>query len=309
MQIGTSQLFNNSYSRMSTLNAQAAKLQTEIATSKKSNAPSDDAVAFGRLTRITRTISNEGQYADNMKLASSLLQQTDDALGAISTQVQRVRELSLRAASDTLSESDRTSIQTELNGIVDAMMSIANTTDSRGIPLFGGADGQTPFVKDADGNIVYQGQGEPAAIPISDVASIQAVSSGARAFGAIPDGSTNGGTTDLFALVKTLAAALDPTVSVADRKAATEKSLTALAAADNAVTNQRASVGARGARLELESEQLASLAETREIERSSLEDADTTESVVKLQQIMTILQATQASFSKLSQLSLFNYLS
>ena len=42
--------------------------------------------------------------------------------------------------------------------------------------------------------------------------------------------------------------------------------------------------------------------------RSSLEDVDVTQAYTELSKTMTILTATQTSFSKLSQLSLFNYL-
>ena len=306
MQIGTSQLFSSAYKRMSQLSTEAARYNAEIATGKKVQTASDDTVAFGRLTRLSRTTANEKQYASNMKLAGTLLQQSDDALDAVTTQVQRVRELALRASSDTLSASDRAAISTELDGVVDAIMGIANTTDARGVPLFAGADGQTPFAKDADGKVVFHGQGEAPAIPISATGTVTATSSGARVFGGIR--TADGGTSDLFTLVQNLATALNGSDEDA-RKAAVAQSLTDLNSADESITNARASVGARAARVDLESNQLSDLADAREAERSSLEEADTTESVVNLQKISTILQATQASFSKLSQLSLFNYLS
>ena len=49
-------------------------------------------------------------------------------------------------------------------------------------------------------------------------------------------------------------------------------------------------------------------ADDREAKRSGLEDTDITTTVVELQKTMTILSATQASFTKLSALSLFDYL-
>jgi flagellar hook-associated protein 3 FlgL len=70
----------------------------------------------------------------------------------------------------------------------------------------------------------------------------------------------------------------------------------------------RGSVGARSARLDLVSDQLTDTAANREIDRSALEDTDVTEAITELQKTMTILSATQASFTKLSQLSLFDYL-
>ena len=46
----------------------------------------------------------------------------------------------------------------------------------------------------------------------------------------------------------------------------------------------------------------------REITRQSIEDVDVTQAITDLQKTMTILSAAQSSFSKLSSLSLFNYL-
>ena len=59
----------------------------------------------------------------------------------------------------------------------------------------------------------------------------------------------------------------------------------------------------------LAGEQGAGAADTaREAERSGLEDTDITKAIVDLQKASTILQATQSSLTRLSQLSLFDYL-
>ena len=49
-------------------------------------------------------------------------------------------------------------------------------------------------------------------------------------------------------------------------------------------------------------------AAARESDRTELEDTDLSAAITELQKQMTILSATQASFSKLSSLSLFAYL-
>ena len=70
----------------------------------------------------------------------------------------------------------------------------------------------------------------------------------------------------------------------------------------------QASLGARAARIDMLNAQATATAINREETRSGLEDADITATVTELQKTMTILQATQASFAKLSSLSLFDYL-
>ena len=70
----------------------------------------------------------------------------------------------------------------------------------------------------------------------------------------------------------------------------------------------RASIGARGARLDIEADRLASAATDYKIERGALEGTDIQSAVIEMQKTLLTLQATQASFSQLSQLSLFNYI-
>ena len=70
----------------------------------------------------------------------------------------------------------------------------------------------------------------------------------------------------------------------------------------------RGAVGARAASVELQ-QGLSKSAQTDRAElRSSIEDTDVSTAIVDLQKMMTALSATQASFSKLSSLSLFDYL-
>ena len=70
----------------------------------------------------------------------------------------------------------------------------------------------------------------------------------------------------------------------------------------------RTSLGARESRVEILQNQSKELATDREMERSKIEDVDFTSAVMELQKTMMALQTTQASFSKLSNLSLFEYL-
>jgi flagellar hook-associated protein 3 FlgL len=314
MQIGTKQLFDSSLHRMTSLSAGAARLQTEIATGTKLQAASDDSVAFDRLTRLKRNLANEDQYASNVNAAATLLQQSDTALEGIEIQVQRAREIAIAASNDTMTPADRKALGIELNAILDTMMELANASDARGQPLFAGAGAGPAFSKDADGTVMWTGEGEAPPIPIGLNVTIQAADSGARLFGGI---STASGTTDMFAIVQNLARALDGTAPAdpalgetaqAQLRARLDAGLDGLAAATDRVASNRASVGARGARLEIETERLADLSTTREIERSGLEDADVTEAIARLQQTMLALEATQASFARLSQMSLFDYI-
>ncbi|KQS03354.1 flagellar biosynthesis protein FlgL [Sphingomonas sp. Leaf357] len=302
MQISTSQLYDRSTTLMQQLTAKADKLQTQISTDKKISTASDDAVAYQKLASIKRSNANDTAYGANIKVVQSLLAQSDSTLGSVESQLQKAAELATQANNDTLNAADRKVIGDQLTAIVQDLVGLANTKDVRGQPLFGGSSGDTAVAQAADGSVSFTGTGEPSAIPVGDGVDVHATNSAQRVFGGI---STSSGTSDVFAIISKLAAALtsntDASAAAADAGNSLKTALTQIGAA-------RGSVGARGARLDLETARLTDVAATREADRSSLEDTDTAAAITELQKTMTVLSATQASFTKLSSLSLFNYL-
>lgn len=303
MQIGTNQFYEKNASQLGKLATQADTLNTQIATGKKFTAPSQDVVAYNRLTAIKQTNADSKAYASNVSLAQSLLQQSDTTLTSVTNQLQRAAELTTQAANGTLSDANRKTIAIELQSIRDDLVSLAGTTDARGQPLFGAASGGAAVVQAADGTVSFGGTGEISAIPVADGTEIQATDSAQRVFGNIP--TSSGGTTDVFAVLSNLISALNAGGNVST---ATGTAATGLKAALTQVSNVQGSVGARAARLDIVSSQATDAAAARETDRVGLEDTDVSTAITELQKTMTVLQATQASFTKLGQLSLFDYL-
>jgi len=298
MRIATSQMYSRPTSLMTQLTAAADKTQTQIATTKLGITAASDAAAYIKLQQIQRATTGDATYKANVTIAQGVTAQTDQTLDSVETQMQRALELATRAKSDTLSASDRASIGEELDSIRDTLFALANTKDDiRGQPLFGGATGDTAYVKNADGSISFAGTGEPSVIPIGDGESVQPTISGERVFS--PAGA------DMFAVLGSLSAALK---SGTDVQAAGAAALDGINASLDTVALARASVGARGARLDLQADRLTDVAETRETTRSGIEDTDIPTAVANLQKTLTVLQATQASFTKLTSVSLFDYL-
>ncbi|UZK65308.1 flagellar hook-associated protein FlgL [Sphingomonas sp. M1-B02] len=297
MRIATSQMYNRPASMMTRLTAEADSIQMQIATGNKLLNPSDNPGAYLRLQGLKQRTADDGAYAANIGMAQGLLAQTDTTLDGVEAQLQRALELTTQASNGTLSDTNRAAIGKELDSIRDALFGLANTKDVRGQPLFGGASGDVAYVRATDGTISFAGTGEPSAIPIGEGATIQGTVTGVAAFAA--------GGSDMFAVLASFATALQ---AGGDVKAAADSAMTGIKASLESVTLARASGGARAARLELDSDRLIAAGEAREDVRSGLEDTDVTVAVTQLQKTLTILQATQASFSKLSSLTLFDYL-
>ncbi len=296
MQVPTSLFYDGLSKRMSGLNARAGVLQTQIATGKKLAAPSDDAVASQQLSEFRRRDADAKVYSANMAVAGALLKQADSTLGSIALQFQRAIELTTQAGNGALNVESRRVIGTELSAIVDQLVELGNTRDLRGQPLFGSADGTKAVQRAADGSFSFVST-KVSEIPIADGQMIQATETAARIF------ESNGG--DVLTVLANFAAALEAGTATTDSPGETLEALTAASEQAGVV---RASVGARGARIELSQAMLIETNTDREELRSSLEDVDVTAAITELQKTMTVLQATQASFSKMTSLSLFNYL-
>ena len=278
---------------MQSLTARADTINTQVATGKKLLAASDDSAGYQRLQGVRRATADNKTDAANVTLAQAVLQQADTALGALGDQLQRASELTVRAGNGSNSAEERAAIAGELSEILASIVALANAGDVRGGPLFGGASGDEAVTKNADGALGFAA-GEGAAIPIGDGQTVQP-SSNARNFLGTANGDIGSAITAIVAALRNGDAV--PVAAVADLKTVSDQ-----------VTQTRASLGARAARVDLQAGQLKAAAADREVTRAGIEDVDVTEAITELQKTMTILSATQASFSKLSQLSLFDYL-
>ena len=303
MTISTSQIYNRSTSLFAALAKKTDTLQTQIGSGKKIVAPSDDAVAYRRLVGIKQASANDAAYAGNISLSQSLLAQSDATLSSIEAQLQHAQELTLQASNGTLPPESQKVIATQLKAVLDDLVGLANTIDSRGQPLFAAETGDGAVTRAADGTVSFTGTGTPAAIPIGENNTVQPTESAERVFGNI---ATASGPSDTFAIIAKFAAALD--AGLASNPTAAAEANSALKTALDQVIGVHSSVGVRGARLDLESERLTQTQTNREADRSSLEDTDVTAAITELQKTLTVLQATQTSFSRLSQLSLFDVL-
>ena len=74
------------------------------------------------------------------------------------------------------------------------------------------------------------------------------------------------------------------------------------------ITTQQTVIGARLNWIDLNAERRVQMSEARADEEAQVGGTDLSLAVSQLQQTMTVLEASQASFARLSQLSLFNLL-
>ena len=150
MRITAKIMQNNSLSNINTNKTLQDKLNTQMATEKKINRPSDDPVIAIRALRLRTNVSQVTQYYEkNVPDADSWLQVTEDALSTVSEVVTDMIDQCTRGANEKLTSSDRNSILDALKSLRDEVYATGNA-DYAGRSVFTGyrTDSTLKFVSD-----------------------------------------------------------------------------------------------------------------------------------------------------------------
>ncbi|MCB2077250.1 MAG: flagellar hook-associated protein FlgL [Novosphingobium sp.] len=296
----TSAFFERSLRGMTELRKRAEGVQDQIGSGERLSRSSDDPVAASRLRLLQRSDRLSKIDLANANRASSDLTLADTALGSFATFITRARELTIQAANGTLTDEQRASIGVELDQIHGQLVSLANSRDSAGHALFGGQTAGDAYTLDAGGNAVYIGTATSGEVPLGEGQSVTRGLTGPEFL----DYDVNGTPTNLMAVVKSLAAALQG--AAADPAGAASDALASLSAGLDSVTTGQTLVGTRLSWIDLTVQRHVELSESRATEQADIGGTDIAASIADLQEVMLVLEASQASFSKLANLSLFN---
>jgi flagellar hook-associated protein 3 FlgL len=230
----------------------------------------------------------------------------ETALSSAQNMLQRIRELAIQGSNGALSDTDRTIIANEVSSLRDALLSLANTEDESGNFIFAGTAVKTPaFSSGADGEIIYSGDQNQTSVDISEYRQISINKPGDAVFEAVSRTNDTGDVSSIgfFTVISDFVDALESGNEITLSRALSEVStLTddmALSIAD---------VGSRMSTVGGQRDILADAKLRYQDLLSSAEDLDYATAVTKLSAQVLSLEAAQASFAKISQLNLFNYL-
>lgn len=124
-------------SRLSDLKMGSA--MEKLSTGQRINSAKDDAAGLSITTRMSSQIRGYAVAIRNANDGMSMSQTAEGALGQVTSMLQRMRELSVQAANGALANSDRSSIQTEINQLKKEINNIAVNTNHNSIKLLDGS--------------------------------------------------------------------------------------------------------------------------------------------------------------------------
>lgn len=114
---------NNIQTNMSKLD----KTNDKLSKGTKINTPGDDPTGAVKSMAYKTTLNEISKFASNAQNAKNFLNYTDVALGQVGDVIQRVRELTVQATTETFEQTARDSMAAEVNELIDQVVSISSS--------------------------------------------------------------------------------------------------------------------------------------------------------------------------------------
>ena len=129
-----SSAYKNLSRTQSSLNSNIGRLSSGL----RIGSAADDSAGSNVSVRMNNQIKGMSQANRNAQDANNLLATVESGLSDISDILSKMRELSVQAATDTLNDNDRSSIDLEFQSLKDELTRIANVTEYNGMNVLNG---------------------------------------------------------------------------------------------------------------------------------------------------------------------------
>ncbi|MEB5705270.1 flagellar hook-associated protein FlgL [Pantoea anthophila] len=317
MRISTNMIFAQQVRGITDSQASWLKVGEQLSSGRRVTNPSDDPIAASRAVVLSQTQQKGSQYALARTFAEQGLSLEENALKGVTSSIQSAQTLIINGSTGTLSDDDRGSIATQLEGIRAQLLNQANSQDANGRYIFAGyKTDSAPFVDGAGTGVTYTGGTEAITQKVDTSRTMTVAHTGDNVFMSItsnatkePDGSAS--ETNLFKMLDSAIAALKVPQNDADDATkktfqdAMDKTNRGLGNALNNVLTVRAEIGTQLSEIDT----LNAQGDDRDViynsQMSDLVNVDYTEAASSYTMQQTALQASYKTFTDMSKMSLF----
>jgi len=301
MRLSTAQLNTVMLTSMQSSTTGVNKSFMQMSSGEKMLKPSDDPLGSVQLMMLDREQANISQFQKNITNLEAQLGKTESHLDGSNNAVLRAQELvaSVSNASNSTMEG-REAIATELESLLDQLADIANSKNPNGDYIFAGTMTDTqPIAKDpATGKYVYGGNGDQRMVKVAESMSIPANQTAEDIF-------FNGGSDIFNALDKAITDLRNPAIEGASLTASVTAAQSDLDGTLTSINRALTEVGGQRNALSM----VQGSHEDNKLVNSKLigdvKDLDYSEAILEMNSQMAALQATQMTYSKIQNLSLF----
>lgn len=190
MRISTNQIFQTSLFGVLRQQERVLKIQQQLSSGRKLSSPSDNPIDASQINLFNEALTSTKSMQKNRIAAITSVTIEENALDNSVRVLQRVRELQIEAAKDSLSQEDRAAIAVEAQNLLNQLQDLANTQDNNHDYIFSGGQTSTqPFTINSSGLYVYNGDDTQRFIEVSANLQIALNDSGADIFMSITNGN------------------------------------------------------------------------------------------------------------------------
>ncbi|WP_447527338.1 flagellar hook-associated protein FlgL [Vreelandella sp. TE19] len=310
MRISTVTMYEQSSASINRQQSDFLKVSQQLASGRRVVNPSDDPQAASRSVGVAQSMAMTEQFTDSRVSARNSLSQSESVLNSVVEAITSAKGLMIQASNDTLTDTNRESIASELRGVYETLIGQANSADGNGRYLFGGyADDKPPFEKNENGGVSYVGGTENREQRIDSSRRMSVTMTGDEIFKQVTNGAKEtGAAPDLFRTIENALSVLESPTPSEELHSTLKASMNEL---DNAFDNVSMKIASAGARLN-ELDVVDSVASNRMLNytqtMSDLVDLDMVEAISEYSMRQVGMQAAQRTFVDMSSMSLFDYL-
>ena len=156
----------------------------EVATGKSVNVPSDNPAASADMVQNIIETANVDQYTQNVSTMLSMVQTADSSIGSVVTSLTQAISLGTEGANGTNNAANLQAIATQVEGILQGVVSQANTS-YQGSYLFGGTEtASTPYTANSSSpsGYTYNGNNDSNSVAVGDDMNVQVNLPGSQIF-------------------------------------------------------------------------------------------------------------------------------
>lgn len=276
---------------------QLSETQQQLSSGKKITKPSDDPVVATQGIAYRTDVSQVDQYTRNIDTANQWANSSDSALSEANQVLQRIRELTVQASSDTNTSDERKAIKDEVDQLTKQLATVANTQVA-GKYIFNGTNTSIqPTTINSDGTVsvsIPSPNTDKVMVEVNQGVNLQVNVAPNTIF-----------TQSLFDDLKKLSTNLG---NGSDGKTISN-SISDIDSHLNRLSATQSDLGARENRITLITNRLQDQQQIATTIMSKNEDVDMTKTLVDFQQQQAVYQAGLAVGAKIMQPTLVDFLS
>ncbi|MGK3123362.1 flagellar hook-associated protein FlgL [Candidatus Pantoea formicae] len=316
MRLSTNMIFDQQVRGITDSQSSWLKVGQQLSSGLRVNNPSDDPIAAASSVILAQSQAKSSQYATARTFANQSLSFEENTLQGVTSAIQSAQTTIVAASTGTLSDDDRASYATQLQGLRDQLLGLANTKDSNGRYIFAGYKTESEPFSDTGTGVTYVGGTDAISQQVSDSRTMTVGNTGDSVFMSIssnakaePDNSPS--ETNLFNMLDSAIAALKVPQADADEATqqtfqdAMDKTNRGLSNSLNNVLTVRSDVGIKMDEVDTLDAQGDTNDTIMATQMSNLVEVDYTSAISSYTMQQTALQASYKTFTDMSKMSLF----